>query len=196
MGKCARCGKESFLFKHFKLKDAEICKKCFRALGFDKSYDMITSVYSYEEIKDGLNEYYRKKNELKRPPSLADLSKEDREQIINATLEGLSVRMVGGGCGKDQEWEPEEQEMFDILSAMFVDLGRKPEEIEIVRRSDNYITAKFEEYDLARFHWGPRSKWIQFPMVESSKSKHQIKSPEEIVKFKDLIEFSIQPDEE
>ena len=27
MGKCMKCGKDSFLFKNFKLKDGEICKK-------------------------------------------------------------------------------------------------------------------------------------------------------------------------
>ena len=190
MGKCARCGKESFLFKNFELKDGEICKKCFRALGFDKSYDLITSVYSYEEIKDGIDEMYRKKNEAKKP-SLSDLSEDQKEALIHEIVKN-SFGVQYGGKEKALECEPEEEEIFNILCAMFGEIGKNPEQLDFVRLSDNYVTAKLGEWDLARFHWGIHAKWVLFPTVENSKTKHRIHAPEEIKQFSELLQKSAE----
>lgn len=173
MGKCIRCGKESFLFKNFELKDGEICKKCFRALGFDKSYDLITEVYSYEEIKDGVDEMYRKKNEEK---------KKEPSGLIFANY----------GQERELDSEPEEREIFNILCSLFADLGRDSKEVKLVRVSDDYVTAKLGEWDLARFHWGPRSKWILFPTLERLDMKHKIKTPEEVEQFSELLQKSVE----
>lgn len=191
MGKCIRCGKDSFLFKHIELKDAKICKKCFRALGFDKSYDLISRVYSWNEIEDGLEEYYRKKNEVKRPPSLADLSDEEKELLIQGLMQ-YAPRVEHGGKEKGLDCEPEESEMFAILCSMYEDLGKNPEDIKLVRYSDNYVTAKLGESDLARIHWGPRAKWIVFPSTERHTNRHNIKAPEDVRAFGDLLKDSVE----
>ena len=172
MGKCLRCGKESFLFKNFELKDGEICKKCFRSLGFDKSYDLITNAYSFDEIKDGMEEMYRKKNEKKKVD--------------------VGFSFANYGQERELDSEPEEREIFNIIYSLFADLGRDPKEVKLVRVSDDYVTAKLGEWDLARFHWGPRSKWIQFPTVEVSKVKHKIKTPEEVEQFSELLQKSVE----
>ena len=171
MGKCMKCGKESFLFKNFKLKDGEICKKCFRSLGFDKSYDLITNAYSFDEIKDGMEEMYRKKNEKKK----VDV--------------GFSI--ANHGQERELDSEPEEREIFNIICSLFADLGRNPEEIKLVRVSDDYVTAKLGEWDLARFHWGPRSKWIKFPLYDRPKDRRKITSPEDVRQYAGTLKDTV-----
>lgn len=175
MGKCLRCGKESFLFKNFELKDGEICKKCFRALGFDKSYDLITGAYTYDEIKDGADEMFKKWQEKKK--------KEIAESIIPRVVMNTGERELNAS--------EDELQIFDIISAMSKVFGRKPEDLRLVRPSDNYVSIKVDEYDLARFHLGERSSWIFFPSVEPYKERHKINSPEDVLQFENLVKESI-----
>ena len=171
MGKCMKCGKDSFLFKNFKLKDGEICKKCFRSLGFDKSYDLITNAYSFDEIKDGMEEMYRKKNEKKKVD--------------------VGFSFANYGQERELDSEPEEREIFNIICSLCADLGRNPEEIKLVRVSDDYVTAKLGEWDLARFHWGPRSKWIKFPLYDRPKDRRKITSPEDVRQYADTLKDTV-----
>ena len=190
MGKCIRCGKEAFLFKNFELQDGEICKKCFRALGFDKSYDMITSVYSYEEIKDGLDEYYRKKNEKakqKKSPSRPKLTPEQVDFIMDHI--DLSVKMTGGE--KPLDANEEEQQIFEVLCSMYKIYGKDPEELNLVRFSDNYLSVKLNESDLARFRYGKRTKWIMFPCIEKVDERHAIETPEDVLQYDKQFEKSL-----
>lgn len=57
MKNCIRCGKSFFGRRRIRLKDSEICGKCFRELGFDKSYDRLSDIYAYDDIKDGIDAY-------------------------------------------------------------------------------------------------------------------------------------------
>ena len=75
---------------------------------------------------------------------------------------------------------------------MFELLGKNPNELDLERYSTNYLTIKLGEWDLARYLWGPRSKWIQFPTVEVSKVKHKIKTPEEVEQFSELLQKSVE----
>lgn len=60
MAKCIRCGK-SLLLSKVKLADAEICGKCFDELGF-KEYRTVSTLYKYDDIKNGYEEYQNIKN--------------------------------------------------------------------------------------------------------------------------------------
>ena len=101
-------------------------------------------------------------------------------------------RIEYGGKVKDLDCKPEEQEMFGILCSLFADIGRDPEELVFQRYSNDYVTAKLGEWDLARLHWGKRAKWILFPTIEISSTKHRIQAPEEIREFSDLIRKSVE----
>lgn len=190
MGKCARCGKDAFLFKNFKLKDGEICKKCFRALGFDKSYDLITESYSYDEIKDGLDEMYRKKNEEKkaRKIALSNLTEEESKILMKA----LGIRAGMNDGQKELNANQEECSIFSKLSAMFKECGGNQEDLKFVRYSDNYLSARIKDIDLARFRFGERTQWIFFPSVESRKERHKIKAPEDVLQFEELVRKSFE----
>lgn len=188
MGKCIRCGSPFVFRKKIQLKDAELCKRCFRELGFDEDHDHFSEAYSYEEIKDGREEMIKRTQKAR---SLSDLSEGQKGALIHE-MEKNSFSIQYGGKEKALECEPEEEEIFNILCAMFEEIGRNPEQLDFVRLSDNYVSSKLGEWDLARFHWGPRSKWIQFSSIESSKTKHRIYAPEEIKQFSELLQKSVE----
>lgn len=194
MEKCARCSSLFVFRKKIQLSDAIICKQCFRELGFDESHDHFSEAYSYDEIKDG-REAMIERREVKRPPSLADLSEEEKELLIQGLMQ-YAPSVEHGGKEKGLDCEPEESEMFAILRSMYEDLGKNPEDIKLVRYSDNYVTAKLGESDLARIHWGPRAKWIVFPSTERHTNRHNVKAPEDVRNFEDLLKDSVENIEE
>ena len=102
------------------------------------------------------------------------------------------IKFQYGGMNKDLDCEPEESEMFGILCSMYEALGRNPEALDFERYSSNYVTVKLGEWDVARMHWGPRSKWVMFPTVEISSTKHKVTAPEDVRQFKDLLEESVE----
>ena len=170
MSKCVRCGSSFTFRKKIQLKDAEICKRCFRELGFDEDHDHFSEAYSYDEIKNGREEMIKQR------------------QIENVMPR---VYVQYGGKEKELDTEDEEEQIFDILSSLFEQLGRNPEELDFVRLSDNYVTAKLGEWDLARFHWGKRAKWIKFTVIEPTNERHVIQSPEDVKQFADLVEKTV-----
>ena len=64
-------------------------------------------------------------------------------------------------------------------------------QLRLVRKSDSYVTAAVGEWDLARFKYTDRAKWIMFPTVEAKAQKHYIEDPEEVYDFADLLADSI-----
>ena len=81
----------------------------------------------------------------------------------------------------------EEYEMFEVLKGMD-DLDR----LRMVRKSDNYVTAVYRGWDLARFKFTQRAKWISFPTAEVGSVKHRIQNPTDITEFKDLLTESLE----
>ena len=65
------------------------------------------------------------------------------------------------------------------------------ENLRLVRVSDEYVTIRREEWDIARFKYRPRAKWIFFPIREMKKDRHVINTPEDVTEFVDLIAESI-----
>lgn len=62
MAKCIKCGGSFFGRGKIKLKDAEICFKCFDDLGFDHKVDVYGSRdLKWDEIKNGRHAYWRNK---------------------------------------------------------------------------------------------------------------------------------------
>lgn len=64
-------------------------------------------------------------------------------------------------------------------------------ELELVRRSDSYVTAVLGEWDLARFKYTQRAKWVSFPAVEAGAPKHKIAHPDDVASFADLVAESL-----
>ena len=184
MKKCPRCLNLFTFRKKIQLSDAIICRQCFRELGFDKGYDIISHLYSYDDIKDGVDEMYRRKHEE---------AKKKKQSSLSGSNEFFGVRIAGAGHKQKLNAVPEEWQIYDEVYKIFKRLGGNVEDLKFNRYTKNYVTAKYhDESDLARFHWGPRSKWILFPCAEVSTEKHYIESVEDVRQFEDLIADTVE----
>ena len=90
--------------------------------------------------------------------------------------------------GQDREINATDEEV-KIFEAIKSTTGR--DDLCLVRRSDSYVTAVLGEWDLARFKYTQRAKWIAFPTVEVGRPKHRITHPDEAVNFAELIADSL-----
>lgn len=98
----------------------------------------------------------------------------------------MSVKIANHGQDRDVNATDEEIKMFEALQA-----ATDRADLRLVRRSDSYVTAALGDWDLARFKYTPRAKWVAFPTVEVGPPKHRITHPEEAAGFADLIADSL-----
>lgn len=80
-----------------------------------------------------------------------------------------------------------ELEIFDVIRSI---VGR--DDLQLVRKSPDYVTATLGEWDLARFKYTPRAKWIVLPVVEAKAIKHRIEAPGDVAAFADPIRQSLE----
>ena len=168
MAKCVRCG-GSFLTRFkIKLKDAYICRQCTLELGFDKDFYLRSSLYSWDDIKDGKDAYIQKQRK--------------KEVLDNIKTQ---FRIAHYGEKRELDCTDEEREIFDIISE---NIDRS---VQLVRKSDSYVTILCGEWDLVRLKFTERAKWILFPAVDRSDAKIYIDSPEDVLQYLDKINDSI-----
>lgn len=143
MAKCIKCNGSFLTRGKIKLKDAYICFKCADSLGFDhKTLVMTGSLYSWDDIKDGYDAYRARKYAAEKP----------------------TVKIANYGQLRDVNATDEEARIYEQLRAI-----SGAEDLELVRRSDNYVTAAIGDTDVARFKYTARAKWIRFPYVNGDK---------------------------
>ena len=82
------------------------------------------------------------------------------------------------------------EEEIKIFEALCKETGCS--DLELVRKSDSYVTAALGEWDLARFKFTQRAKWIQFPVFDRGSAKHRIESTDDVSTFADLITRSVE----
>lgn len=86
----------------------------------------------------------------------------------------------------------EEVQMFDIVREMAADLGADPEQIQLTRKSKDYVSAVIGDFDVARMKYTDRAKWIIIPYAEPKAEKHHIKEPDDIRQFGDLLTKNLE----
>ena len=170
MSKCKRCGAN--VIRSVALADGVLCYKCFDELGFDKDDRKHHTTTAYNEIKDGKPEYIRRLI--------------DKWSETDKPAEKLGLRFAHYGEERDVNPTDEEEEIFDLIRSM-----TNRDDLELVRKSDNYVSAVLGDWDLARFKYTPRAKWIVFPVLEAGAQKHRIESPRDVSSFADLLADSI-----
>ena len=173
--KCTCCGASLGMFKKYApLSDGAICLKCFKELGFDVNDKDNYTDATCREIKAGYVHYANKQNK--------------------AILEKYGLPTFGFahyGEERDVDATEEEKQVFSILCDMFQSKGYDPEQLDLVRKSDNYVAAAIGDYDLARFKATDRVKWIIFPAAETGAVKHYIESVTEVFTFDKLLNTQI-----
>ena len=97
----------------------------------------------------------------------------------------MDIKFTNYGQERDVNATDEELKIFEALREV---AGR---DLRLVRKSDSHVTAVLGEWDLARFKFTQRAKWVSFPAVEVGPPKHKITRPEEAAGFADLIAESL-----
>ena len=98
----------------------------------------------------------------------------------------MIFKMVNHGQLRDLNATDQEIEIFEIVKEMAA-----PENVELCRRSDNYVTVALGDWDLARIKYTERAKWIQFPAIEAASKKHRIASTNDVRDMADLVDNSL-----
>lgn len=86
----------------------------------------------------------------------------------------------------------EEREIYDNLYRLIEESEYDTSPLRLVRVSENYVTAKYYEWDLVRMKYTTRAKWLVFPTAEAAAPKNRITSPDDIKDYVDLIMKSIE----
>lgn len=58
---------------------------------------------------------------------------------------------------------------------------------EIVRKSDDYLTAVYKGHDIVRFKFTDRAKWVNLPYLDLGKVKRRFDKIDDLSQFKDDI---------
>lgn len=174
---CLHCDK-NFLMKKAGVpcRDGWICNKCFEALGFDPSDRDGYKYTNYEELKNG-REYYM-------AHLWDDTIERKKEEIKQAALDSVYVRVKSASERPDVDATDEEIEVFEILQEMVF-----PHELTLKRTSDSYVVASIGMQQIARIKYSDRAAWITFPML--SKNKNDLHDPEDVRDLARKVDASI-----
>lgn len=159
-----------------KLADGGICMKCFLELGFDKCMRVSFDTVPFEQIKDGSDAYF----EYCRNRDRAYQDIEDQEEDEDEASFGFS------NYGQERELNATAEE---VRIQHIICQCTNAEDLEFVRRSDNYITAAIGPTDVARFKFTKRAKWIQLPYVLDDKVK--LEKPDDVFYLKDDLSKAV-----
>lgn len=80
-----------------------------------------------------------------------------------------------------------ELEIFEVIKTV---TGR--DDLQLVRKSDDYVTALLGDWDLARFKYTPRAKWIVLPVIEAGSKKHRFESPGDVAEYAEQLKASVE----
>lgn len=157
MAKCIKCGKNTLVRGHVKLADSAICTPCFKSLGFKLTETAGATIYKYDEIKNGKDAYYENKiNE--------SAARYDQEQT-----QERGFKFAHYGELRDLNATDGEMEMFEVVCEILDDEDLDADQLELVRKSDSYLSIVLGPTDVARIKYTDRVKWILFPYGSNEK---------------------------
>ena len=103
----------------------------------------------------------------------------------------MEIKFSNYGQERPVDCTDEEIRIFEALREYVHGVGLDPDQIRLVRKSDNYVSAVIGDWDLARFKYTQRAKWIACPTAEAGPPKHRIEDPSQAVSFEDLLTESL-----
>lgn len=172
MAKCFRCGKSTALRGTVKLKDEVICGKCAKELNMDKTHILVSSQYSYDDVKDGMDVYYKKQ-----------MIKRAMLEEIEEKKRGLKV--ANYGQVRELNCNDDEQEAYDYVVSALSNAGLDTSCMKLVRKSNDYVSACMQSsqdgyglMDVARIKFTDRAKWIKTGL---GYKKTTINAPEDVL---------------
>lgn len=165
---CIKCNGSFLTRRRVKLKDADICFGCFKELGFDKSDILTSSLYAYDDIKDGKEEYYRR-SWAKRKKEFAH-EEADRLGLHFADYQALS----------DLDCIDNEMKAVERVCALLEDEGCSSKKISYEREPGEPLNAFLGDALLYQLRYTKDVKWIR---IGADGEKDRITGPAGINKL-------------
>ena len=168
MAKCIRCGKSTLVRGHVKLADGAICTPCWKSLGFKITETATSSLYRYDDIKDG-RDAYDQRQWAKRSAEFAR-NESERLGLYYAdydTLEALD-------CSDN------EMRTVERICALLEDEGCRTNRISCEREPGAPLSAYVGDKKLFELKYTKDVKWIR---IGDSEDKNRITGPAGINKL-------------
>lgn len=194
---CERCGRGrmSWWSGAVKFKDKKyICVKCLKELGrspySEAAYlrnlvsDEVLRPDEYSQEKAAAHEEWKKNN----PEMMKFLDSLDEENTQERRAAGAALGVVVSNYGQERDLvcTEEEREIFDIIRSLCDDYNLDSEVLELVRKSDDYVSVIMRSssgyglMDVARVKYTNRAKWIKIcPEFE----RIELRTPEDAAKY-------------
>lgn len=149
--KCEKCGRGVGLVRRgMRFSDGKsVCFDCARILGFkpEKDWKMSIYLYSYEEIKDGLDVYNQRRwdAESRRESSEMGLMYEHYKELNSATATDL------------------EKKLFSAMCAIWDDEGCDISQLTIAPGDHGSLLVLKDDVVILQFKGEKQVRWILFP---------------------------------
>lgn len=98
----------------------------------------------------------------------------------------MNINFTNYGQERERIATESEIKIFELLKEITL-----ADDLQLVRKSDNYVSAVIGDFDLARFKYTPRAKWITFPLSDHRTEKLKINDPDDVRTFAELAENSL-----
>lgn len=97
------------------------------------------------------------------------------------------IKFANYGQERNVNATPEEIQIAEWIINEYPD-----DDLRLTRVSNDYVTIKRGEWDIVRFKYTDRAKWLMFPTLEAKQAKHYIDNPEEVEDYEAAIKDSIE----
>lgn len=161
MAKCVKCGRSGMgvLHQAIRLKDKNmICFRCFKELGHNPLKEMTTAPLSltWDDIKNG-------------PEPVGEMIERLAAEYDQDKNEEAGFRFAHYGDQRELNATDGELELYETICEILEDEGCDADQLELVRKSDSYLSIVLGETDVARIKFTDRVKWILLPYVKDEK---------------------------
>lgn len=147
MSKCVRCGGSFLTRGRIKLADADICFKCYDALGFDhKTGIYIGKTYSWDQIKDGYDAMRSREYEM--------------QAIKDARESGLTLKLYKQLNRVNST--PTEIKIMSAICAVLLDEGRDIDVIDAELGHNGSLMLMIDGVVFIEYKADDGVKWIRF----------------------------------
>lgn len=150
MKKCARCGASFLTHMKITLKDAFICGKCAKELGFDRDFYLTSSIYTYDEIKDGREALFNRQIQER-------IYQSDKEEAYKLGITVKQFRQLEATGPTSMETK-----IFSTICAILRDEDRDPDLIDVALGDNGSLLLMVDGVIFIRYKSDSGVKWIVF----------------------------------
>lgn len=104
------------------------------------------------------------------------------EIVKNGVTYSLNIQ---GAEKYDVNASDDDLKIFEHIKALCPD-------IQLVRKTENYLTVTYKEFDVVRFKYTDRAKWLNICFLDLGKVKRRFESLEDLVQFDEDIKKSYE----